>query len=80
MADHDLPPPTHGPDDDVPRGGSWAIWAAISVALVLAVAMAPQRWKVPLGILSILALLIGVGKLMLSAGGKGSDRAPRDER
>ena len=80
MAEHDLPPPLHGPDDDVPRGGSWVLWTAISLALVLAVAMAPQRWKVPLGILSMLALLLGVGKLALSAGGKRKDREPRDER
>jgi hypothetical protein len=70
MADHEIPPPIHGPHDDVPRGGSWARWTAISLALVLAVAIAPQSWKLPLGILSILALLVGLGKLVLTKGGE----------
>jgi hypothetical protein len=68
MADHDLPPPTHA--DDVPRGGPWVICIAISIALVLAVAFAPQRWKLPLAAISILTLLVGVGMLILSRGGE----------
>lgn len=79
MTDDDLRPPLHGPDDEVPRGGAWARWTAISFALVLAVAIAPQSWKIPLATLSMLALLLGVGKLMLGAGGKRNDREPRDE-
>jgi hypothetical protein len=70
MADHDFPNPLHGPDDDVPRGGSWVRWTAISLALVLAVAFAPQSWKLPLGILSVLTLLVGLGKLVLTKSGE----------
>jgi hypothetical protein len=70
MADHDHSPPTDDHHDDHhPRGGPWVRWTVISFALILGVAMAPQSWKVPLGALSILALLVGVGSLML---GKGS--------
>ncbi len=65
MADKDLPPPTHTHHDDVPRGGRWATYIAISFALILAVAMAPQSWKIPLAALSILTLVIGVGMLMV---------------
>lgn len=65
MADHDLHPPTHSADDDIPRGGPWVKWTAISIALVLAVAIAPESWELPLGALSILALLVGVGTLVL---------------
>jgi len=79
MADRDIPPPLHGPDDDVPRGGPWAIYIAISFALILAIAVAPQSWKIPLGALSIITLLIGVGMLMRGAAGKRGHRARPDE-
>ena len=80
MADHDMPPPTHNHGDEVPRGGRWATWIAISLALVLGVAVAPQSWKMPLGALSILTLLVGVGMLMLGASGKDDGRALQDEQ
>ena len=80
MADHDIPPPLHGPDDDVPRGGRWATYIAISFGLILGVAVVPQPWKVPLGALSIVALLIGVGILMLGEGGKRDGPATSGER
>lgn len=65
MAEHDTPPPTHNHGDEVPRGGRWAIYATISVASALAIAIAPQILKVPLGALSVLTLVLGVGMLML---------------
>jgi hypothetical protein len=65
MAELDIPPPTHNHGDEVPRGGRWAIYTTISVASALAIAIAPQSLKVPLGALSILTLIVGVGMLML---------------
>jgi hypothetical protein len=69
MADHDLPPPTHSAEDDVPRGGPWVRYISISFALILAMIFVPQSWKLPLAALSIFTLVVGVGMLM-----KGRDR------
>ncbi|HET7550898.1 MAG TPA: hypothetical protein VFK04_06385 [Gemmatimonadaceae bacterium] len=77
--DHDLPPPLHGPDDEVPRGGRWAICSMISFASALAIAIVPQPLKVPLGVLSVLALFLAIGMLMLGPGAKRDDRAPAEE-
>jgi hypothetical protein len=67
MAEHDIdiPPPTHNHGDEVPRGGRWAVYSAISVASAVAIAIAPQILKVPLGALSVLTLILGVGMLLL---------------
>ncbi|HEX5408150.1 MAG TPA: hypothetical protein VFW89_00085 [Gemmatimonadaceae bacterium] len=70
MEHDDIGRRTHDPHHDLPRGGPWAICIAISVALVVAVAIAPQRWKMPLGVASMVALVLGVGMLLLSAGPK----------
>ena len=50
-----------------------------SVALVVAVAFAPQSWKLPLGALSILTLLLGVGMLILGERGRGGERKKEAE-
>ena len=73
MEHDDIGRRTHDPHHDLPRGGPWAICIAISIALVVAAAIAPQRWKMPLGVLSMLALVLGVGMLLLSAGPKYDD-------
>ena len=70
MPDQDFSLPTDGHHDDHPRGGPWVRWTVISFVLILGVAIAPQSWKLPLGALSILALLAGVGSLMLGASRK----------
>jgi hypothetical protein len=73
MAKNDTPPPNHDHlhdphDDGVPRGGRWATFMAISLALVFAIVIAPDALKIPLAVLSILTLLLGIGMLMM--GGK----------
>jgi hypothetical protein len=65
MAEHDLPPPTHTHEDDIPRGGPWVRYIAISFALVLAMLFVPQSWKMPLAILSIVSMVAGIGMLMV---------------
>lgn len=67
MTEDDSHPPLHHPHDDVPRGGPWVRVILVSVGLVGAVAIAPESWEIPLGALSILTLLIGVGMLMRGA-------------
>ncbi len=64
MAEHDLPPPTHTHEDDVPRGGKWVRYVTISFALVLAITFVPQSWKMPLAALSIFTLVVGLVMLM----------------
>ncbi len=68
MAKHDLPRPApddhHDHDDSAPRGGRWAAFMAISLALVFAIAISPQPLKIPLAVLSMLTLFVGIGMLM----------------
>jgi hypothetical protein len=64
MTEHDLPPPPHTHEDDVPRGGPWVRYIVISFALILAMTAVPQSWKLPLAALSILTMVVGVGMLM----------------
>jgi hypothetical protein len=64
MEDRELPHPTHDPHDGVPRGGHWVRWIVASFVLIVGVAFAPESWKMPLGALSIVALIVGVALLM----------------
>jgi hypothetical protein len=64
MTERDIPPPTHTHEDDVPRGGPWVRYVTISFALILAMTVVPQSWKLPLAALSIVTMVVGVGILM----------------
>jgi len=64
MEERDLAHSAHDPHDGVPRGGHWVRWVVASFALILCITFAPESWKMVLGALSIVTLLIGVVLLM----------------
>jgi hypothetical protein len=66
MLEHDRPEDDTVPTGDIPRGGTWAAALAVSVGCIPLIAIAPQSWKVPLGIASMVFLAISVILLGIS--------------
>jgi hypothetical protein len=68
MADHERPNAFEATQEPhAPRGGVWALFATLSLGFIPLTAIAPESWKIPLAIVSLVFLALTLFALMRSA-------------
>ena len=84
MTEHDRTEGDTVPSGHHPSGGNWALAMGVSVACIPLIAVAPQSWKVPLGIASMAFLglsliLLGAAELRERRGRNAASKPPSQE-